>query len=178
MRLHWTLIKYLPFGIKFFLIQRQETMSLKKYGKLQQKQQLFLFQSSCQCFISILWNIDFLNQLWSCYSSFTFKLNLLHMIVRYFLGINWSSLSIVFDVEKNNSCRIDWETSIHGTHGYFSSSENAVINLSCQWFTFNFEECASPFHLHKNLFSLKKFGWQCYLWNSWRWRGWNIPLKK
>jgi hypothetical protein len=48
---------------------KTRTMSLKKYGKLQGKQQLFLFQSSCQCFISVLRNIDFLNQLWSCYSS-------------------------------------------------------------------------------------------------------------
>jgi hypothetical protein len=34
--------------------------------------------------------------------------------------------------KKNYSYRIAWETSIHGTHGYFSSSENVVINLSCQ----------------------------------------------
>jgi hypothetical protein len=33
------------------------------------KATIFLFQSSHQCFISILWNIDFLNQLWSCYIS-------------------------------------------------------------------------------------------------------------
>jgi hypothetical protein len=33
---------------------------------------------------------------------------------------------------KNNSYKIDWETSIHGTHGYLSSSENIVINPSCQ----------------------------------------------
>jgi hypothetical protein len=33
---------------------------------------------------------------------------------------------------KINSYRIDWETSIHGTHGYLSSSENIVINPSCQ----------------------------------------------
>jgi hypothetical protein len=46
------------------------------------------FQSSRQCFISVFWNIDFLNQLWSCYSSFIFKLNLLHLITMYFLGIN------------------------------------------------------------------------------------------
>jgi hypothetical protein len=132
MHLYWKLIKYLPFGIKFFLIQRQETMSLKKYGILQGKHQLFLFQSSCPCFISVMRNIDFLNQLWSCYSSFTFKLNLLHLIIRYFLGINQSFLSIVFVVEKNNSYRIDWESFIHGTHGYFSSSENIVINPFCQ----------------------------------------------
>ncbi len=42
----------------------------------------------------------FLESLWSCYSSFTFKLNLLHMIIRYFLGINRSSLSSVFVVGK------------------------------------------------------------------------------
>ena len=97
---HWTLIKYLPFGIKFFPIQNQVTLSLKKHGILQAKQQLFLFQSSRQCFISVLRNIDFLNQLWSCYSSFTFKSNLLHMIIRYFPGINQSSLSSVFVVGK------------------------------------------------------------------------------
>ena len=34
--------------------------------------------------------------------------------------------------KKNYSYRIAWETSIHGTHGYFSSSENVVINLSCE----------------------------------------------
>ena len=90
-------------------LQRQETMSLKKYGKLQGKQQLFLFQSSRQCFISIFWNIDFFNQLWSCYSSFIFKLNLLHLIIRYFLGINRSFLASVFVVEKNYSYRIDWK---------------------------------------------------------------------
>jgi hypothetical protein len=75
-------------------------MSLKKYGSLQGKQQLFHFQSSRQYFISVSWNIDFLNQLWTCYGSFTFKLNLLHMIIRYFLGINGNSLSIVFVVGK------------------------------------------------------------------------------
>ncbi len=73
---------------------------LRNYGNVQGKYQLFLFQSSCQCFISVLHNIDFLNHLWSCYSSFTFKLNLLHMIIRYFLGINPSSLSSVFVVGK------------------------------------------------------------------------------
>ncbi len=98
--LHWTLIKYLSFGIKFLPIQKQVTLSLKNYGNLQAKQQFFLFQSLRQCFISILWNINFLNQLWSCYSNFFFKLNLLHMIMRYFLGINRSSLSSVFIVEK------------------------------------------------------------------------------
>jgi hypothetical protein len=102
-RLHWTLIKYLPFGIKFFLIQKQKTMLLKKYGKLQGKQQLFLFQPSCQYFISVSLNIHFLNQLWSCYSSLTFKLNLLLLIIRYFLGINQSFLSIVFVVKKITS---------------------------------------------------------------------------
>jgi hypothetical protein len=43
----------------------------------------------------------FLDQLWSCYSSFIFKSNLLHLLIRYFLGINQSFLSFVFDVEKN-----------------------------------------------------------------------------
>jgi hypothetical protein len=33
---------------------------------------------------------------------------------------------------KKYSYRIAWETSIHGTHGYLSSSENIVINPSCQ----------------------------------------------
>jgi hypothetical protein len=90
------------------------------------------FQSSRQCFISVFRNIDFLNQLWSCYSSFIFKSNLLHLIIRYFLGINLSFLSFVVVVEKYISYKIDWETSLHGTHGYLSSSENIVINLSCQ----------------------------------------------
>ncbi len=36
---------------------------IEEDGKLQEKQQLFLFQSSRQCFISVLQNIDFLNQL-------------------------------------------------------------------------------------------------------------------
>jgi hypothetical protein len=44
--------------------------------------------------------IDFFNQLWSCYSSFTFKQNQLHMIIRYYLVINQSSVSSVFAVEK------------------------------------------------------------------------------
>jgi hypothetical protein len=156
MHLHWTLIKYLPFGIKFFVIKKQWSLLLKKYETVQGKYQLFLFQSSYQCLISVLRNIDFLNQLWSCYSSFTFKLNLLHMIIRYFMGINPSSLSQVSSLwEKNYSYRIAWETSIHGTHGYFSSSENVAINLSCQRFTFSFEEYVSPFHLHEKLFSIK-----------------------
>ncbi len=60
---------------------KQWSLLLKKYGNLQGKEQLFLFQSSRQCFISVLQNIDFLNQLWSCYSSFTFKLNLLYLIM-------------------------------------------------------------------------------------------------
>ena len=34
--------------------------------------------------------------------------------------------------KKNNSYKIDWESFIHGTHEYFSSSENIVINPSCQ----------------------------------------------
>ncbi len=67
------------------------------YGNLQSKQQLFL---SHQCFISISRNIDSLNQLWNCYSSFTFKPNLLHKIIRYFLMVYWSSVSNVFVVEK------------------------------------------------------------------------------
>jgi hypothetical protein len=37
------LIKYLPFGIKFLLIEKQERLLLKKYGNLQGEQQLFLF---------------------------------------------------------------------------------------------------------------------------------------
>ena len=118
--LHWTLIKYLPFGINFSLLKIQWTLLLRNYGNVQGKYQLFLFQSSCQCFISVLRNIDFLNQLWSCYSSFTFKLNLLHMIIRYFVGINQSFLSSVFVVGKIYSYRIAWETSIHCTHGYLS----------------------------------------------------------
>jgi hypothetical protein len=81
---------------------------------------------------SILPLLRHILSLWSCYSSFTFKSNLLHMIIRYFLGINQNSLSIVFIVKKNISYRIDWETSIHGTHGYLSSSENIVVNPSCQ----------------------------------------------
>jgi hypothetical protein len=44
-------------------------------------------------------NIDFLNQLWSCYSSCSFKLKRSHMILRYFLGINQSCVSSVFVVE-------------------------------------------------------------------------------
>jgi hypothetical protein len=58
------------------------------YGNLQGKYLLFLFQSSRQCFIRVLRNTDFLNLLWSCSSNFTSKLNLLHMIIRYFHGIN------------------------------------------------------------------------------------------
>jgi hypothetical protein len=30
--LHWTLIKYLPFGINFSLLKKQCTLSLRKYG--------------------------------------------------------------------------------------------------------------------------------------------------
>jgi hypothetical protein len=65
--------------------------------ELASKATIILFQSSRQCFISILRNIDVLNQLWSCYSS---KPNQLHMIIRYFLGINQSSVSIIFVVKK------------------------------------------------------------------------------
>jgi hypothetical protein len=46
--------------------------------------------------------------------------------------LKFSLICLCFVVEKNNSYRIDWETSIHGTHGYLSSSENIVINPSCQ----------------------------------------------
>ncbi len=95
---HWSNIFHL--GTNFPKIQKQWSLSLRNYGNVQGKYQLFLFQSSCQCFISVLQNIDFLNQLRSCYSSFTFKLNLLHMIIRYFLGISPSSLSCVFVVRK------------------------------------------------------------------------------
>ncbi len=147
--LHWTLIKYLPFWIKFFVTQRQETMSLKKYGKLQGKQQLSLFQSSRQCFISVLWDIDFLNQLWSSYSNFPSS----RILCTWLWGISWGSIEVFSQLsslwKKNNSYRINWESFIHGTHGYISSSENIVINSFCQWFMFNFQEYASPFHLHK-----------------------------
>jgi hypothetical protein len=34
--------------------------------------------------------------------------------------------------KKYNPYIINWETSIHCTHGYLSSSENTVINTSCQ----------------------------------------------
>jgi hypothetical protein len=99
-RLYWTLMEYHPFGIKIFKLTKQGSMLLTNYGNLQGKHQLFLFQSSRQCFISVLWNIDFVNLLWSCYSNFTFKLNLLHMIIRYFLGMNQHFLSNVFVVAK------------------------------------------------------------------------------
>jgi hypothetical protein len=77
-----------------------------------------------QCFLEH----RFLESTLELLQQFTFKLNLLHLIIRYFLGINPSFLSSVFVVEKNNSYRIDWESFIHGTHGHFSSSENIVIN--------------------------------------------------
>ncbi len=35
--LHWTLIKYLPFGIEFFVILKQWSLLLKKYGNVQGK---------------------------------------------------------------------------------------------------------------------------------------------
>ena len=124
-------MEYHPFGIKFFKLTKQGSMLLTNYGNLQGNHQLFLFQSSRQCFISVLWNIDFLNLLWSCFSNFTSKLNLLQMIIRYFLGINQNSLSNVFVVGKKYSYGNTWETSIHGTYGYMPSSENVVINLSC-----------------------------------------------
>ncbi len=77
-------------------------MLLTNYGNFQWKHQLFLFQSSCQCFISVLRNIDFLNRHWSCCSNFTFKLNLLTKITRFFLGINQHFLSNVVVVEKES----------------------------------------------------------------------------
>jgi hypothetical protein len=39
--LHWTLIKYLPFGIKFFEIQKQWSLLLRNYENVQGKYQLF-----------------------------------------------------------------------------------------------------------------------------------------
>jgi hypothetical protein len=60
---------------------------------------------------------------------FTFKTNQLHMIIRYFLGINPSSVSSVFIVEKK-IYRINWKASSHCTHGYLSSFENVVIDPS------------------------------------------------
>jgi hypothetical protein len=67
--------------------EKQWTLSQRKYGNLQAKQQLFLFQSSHQYFISVSRNIDFLNQLWNCYSSFNFKPNQLQKNIWCFLGI-------------------------------------------------------------------------------------------
>jgi hypothetical protein len=49
-----------------------------------------------QCFLEH----RFFESTWNCYSSFIFKLNLLHLIIKYFLGINQSFLSFVFVVEK------------------------------------------------------------------------------
>jgi hypothetical protein len=124
-------MEYHPFGIKFFKLTKQGSMLLTNYGNLQGKHKLFLFQSSRKCFISILQNIDFLNLLWSCYSNFTFKLNLLHMIITYFLGINQLFSQMFLLWQKRYSYGNAGETSIHGTYGYMSSSENVVINLSC-----------------------------------------------
>jgi hypothetical protein len=80
--------------------KKQWTLSLMMYGDLQSKQQLFLFQSSHQCFISVSRNTDSLNQLGHCYSSFNFKQNQLHKIKNYFLVIYQSSVSSVFVMEK------------------------------------------------------------------------------
>ncbi len=163
-RLHWTLMEYHPFGIEFWWITKEGSMSLTKYGNLQEKHQLFLFQSSRQCFISVLRNIDFLNWHWSYYSNFTFKLNLLHKITKYFLGINQHFLSSVFIVEKNHSYRNTCKPFINGTNGYMSSSENAAISLSpCQWTNFSFQETTSPFHLQRKLFWIKTCVWRSYL---------------
>jgi hypothetical protein len=56
-----------------------------------------------QCFTEHI----FLNQLWSCYNSFTFKSNLLHLIK----GISWGSIKVFSQLsllwKKNNSYRID-----------------------------------------------------------------------
>ncbi len=43
LRLHWTLMEYHPFGIKFFKLTKQGSMLLTNYGNLQGKHQLFLF---------------------------------------------------------------------------------------------------------------------------------------
>ncbi len=101
--LHWTLIKNLPFGINFFLMTKQLTLSLRKYGNLQAKQKTIPFLIFTSMFHHVSRNIGFLNQLWNCYNSFTFKPNQLHMIIMYFLGINWSSVSGVSVVEKITS---------------------------------------------------------------------------
>ncbi len=44
--------------------------------------------------------------------------------------VQYPQLSLLW--KKNNSYIINWEIFIHGAHGYFSSSENIVINPFCQ----------------------------------------------
>ncbi len=59
-RLHWTLMEYHAFGIKFWWITKERSMLLTKYGNLQVKHQLYLFQSSHQCFVSVFTEHRFL----------------------------------------------------------------------------------------------------------------------
>ncbi len=170
------MIKYLPFGIKFFLFQKQWTLSLRKYGNLQAKQRLFLFQSSCQCFISVWRNIDFLNQLRSCYSSFNFKSNQLHMIIGYFLGINWSSVSSVFVVEKitptESIGKLLFIAPVAICHHLKILLSIPPVNDSLSIF----KNMPVLFTFIKNIQHQKYCCWY-NLWNSRRWRGWTISLK-
>jgi hypothetical protein len=72
--------------------KKQWKLSLMINRDLQSQQQLFPFQSSHQCFISVSRNTDSLNQLWNCYSSYIFKQNQLHKILNYFQGMYQSSV--------------------------------------------------------------------------------------
>ncbi len=162
-RLHWTLMEYHPFKIKFWQTTKERSMLLTKYGNLQGKHQLFLFQPSRQCFISVLRNIDFLNRHWSCYSNFTFKLNLLHKITKNFLGINQHFLSNVVIAEKKSFLQKHLQT-FYSWHQWlhviiWKCCHQSLLSMNQLFFL---GKC-SPFHLHRKLFCFKKCIWQCYL---------------
>jgi hypothetical protein len=146
----WTLIKYLPFGIKFFVIQKQWSLLLKKYGYLQGKQN-YSFSFFTSMFYQRFTEHRFLESTLELLQQFYLQVESIALDYKVFpRDQSKFSLNCIRCGKKNYSYRINWESFIHGTHGYFSSSENVFINPFCQWFMFNFQEYASPFHIHEN----------------------------
>ncbi len=175
-RLHWTLIKYLSFGIHFFLIQKQCTVT-EEIWESASKATIIPFSIFTPMFHQRFMEHRFLESTLELLQQFYLQVESIAHDYKVFPGDQSKFCLKCLCCEKNNPYRINWKTSIHCIHGYLSSSENIVVNPSCQWFTFNFQEYASPFRPHKKIFSIKNIVWQCNLWNSWRWRGWTIPLK-
>ncbi len=148
------------------------------YGDLQSMQQLFYFQSSHQCFISISRNTDSLNQLWNCYSSFIFKWNQFYKIINYFLVIYWSSVSSVVVVEKE-LLHLKHLGKFYSLHPWlflitWKFCHQYLLSMIHPWF----KKTCQSFLPWQDFFSIRRIVWKVNLQNSWSWREGSIFLKK